>query len=54
MPPIFTPSAYLMFRLRRVCRQCGLEQVIPEEYRDQSVPCKACGAELPPPPPEKP
>jgi ribosomal protein S27E len=36
-------------RNKRTCPNCGKQQVVPPERRDQTVECKHCGAEIPPP-----
>lgn len=34
--------------LTRLCPNCGLEQLTPEERLDDELPCEACAAPLPP------
>jgi ribosomal protein S27E len=39
----------VILHLKRRCPKCGQEQVVPTSQRKESVPCKACGALVPPP-----
>lgn len=50
MWPIISPLVTII-ALKRTCPRCGKSQVVPREKRHETVPCKHCGA---PVPPEKP
>jgi len=37
-----------MLGLKRKCPKCGREQIVPASRKNSSVPCKFCGAKIPP------
>jgi ribosomal protein S27E len=41
-------AANMLSELTRVCPKCKKEQVVPPTKIHKSVPCKSCGAEVPP------
>jgi ribosomal protein S27E len=50
MNPIFIFQAVIntFLRLKRTCPKCKRAQVVPASKRLESVPCKFCGADVPP------
>jgi len=44
----FIPVISVLLRLKRTCPVCKRDQVVPARQRKQTVPCKFCGADVPP------
>jgi len=34
--------------LARCCQKCGQKQIVPEEKKNEAVPCQKCGESIPP------
>ncbi len=45
---IFNQAAKIILDLARKCPKCGQEQVVPISRKNETLRCKACGAEVPP------
>lgn len=48
MSVIFAAAIRTLLDLKRKCPKCGHGQFVSTDKRHQSVPCKACGAQIPP------
>ncbi|MEW6667044.1 MAG: hypothetical protein AB1512_17720 [Thermodesulfobacteriota bacterium] len=48
MSVIFAAAIRAVLDLKRKCPKCGRSQFVSSEKRHQIVPCKACGAPIPP------
>ena len=49
MSAIFSTVVAMILNLKRTCPKCGRDQIVPKEKRREKVPCKFCGADIPPP-----
>jgi len=49
MPVIFQTLMQVILSLVRQCPKCGQKQMVPPAKRNEPVPCKHCGARVPPP-----
>jgi ribosomal protein S27E len=49
MNPLFQAIFASVFHLTRQCPTCGHKQVVSQSRRRESVACKRCGAQIPPP-----
>jgi rRNA maturation endonuclease Nob1 len=45
----FISAIQSVLNLKRICKRCGKSQIVPLKDKDQTVACKYCGGELPPP-----
>ncbi len=45
---IFHAAISKVLSLKRTCPKCGQDQVVPESKAKETVPCKKCGASIPP------
>lgn len=49
MSVIFTTVLTMLLHLKRKRPECHREQIVASSQRKQTVQCKFCGAEIPPP-----
>ncbi len=48
MNPLIMTAVIANLQFKRTCPKCMRDQVLPEKKRKQTVPCKFCGADVPP------
>ena len=49
MNPIFAAVISTVIHSKRKCPKCGNNQIVSRDKKEETVICKTCGAEIPPP-----
>ena len=48
MNPFLAAVMGTLLHLKRKCPKCKREQIVKKNQKDKTVPCKFCGAKIPP------